>query len=132
MVSSVKSIKKSFDGLCGPAKFYIVLTFIGLGFYLFNMTEHRNHLNTNTGIMIQMVMAVIWTIVLNWICSLKYGVKVAWLLVFLPLLLFISMMVIIFYLLHINKSVTNKKLPLNNNRDDDLAPFECESCRAGL
>ena len=35
---------------------------------------------------IHVVLMVVWTLILNKVCSFKYGVKAPWLLVFLPIL----------------------------------------------
>ena len=89
MVSSVSSIKKSFNKLCAPAQFYLGMSLLGLVIYLVNMMEHRDKMATTAGIAIHSIVVLVWTCALNWICKKKYGEKISWFLVFLPLILFL-------------------------------------------
>ena len=105
-------LKKTISKLCDPAKFYLVLSIISAAYSSYMLLthpkaeEHPNHketINNHTinGLIMQIVVAILWTMVLSWICKMKHGVKVAWFLVFLPILFFI---VITFFALHmINK-----------------------------
>ena len=112
MVVYKMDLKKTISKLCDPAKFYLVLSIISAAYSSYMLLthpkaeEHPNHkeaINNHTinGLIMQIVVAILWTMVLSWICKMKHGVKVAWFLVFLPILFFI---VITFLALHmINK-----------------------------
>ena len=99
MVSSVSSGKKIFKKLCVPAQFYLVLSLISLILYLIQMLESKNKINTATGLLMQGLLVVVWTYILNWVCSLKYGNKIAWFLVFLPIILLLTMMIVLYHLI---------------------------------
>ena len=91
---SVASIKKDFTKLCTPAQFYLVTSLFGIVLYLVNMIEHKDIMKTTFGIVLQSVLLIIWTCVLNWICSLKHGNKLAWFLVLLPIISVIILLII--------------------------------------
>ena len=105
-------LKKTISKLCDPAKFYLVLSIISAAYSSYMLLthpkaeEHPNHkeaINNHTinGLIMQIVVAILWTMVLSWICKMKHGVKVAWFLVFLPILF---LLVLTFFALHmINK-----------------------------
>ena len=106
------NLKKTISKLCDPAKFYLVLSIISAAYSSYMLLthpkaeEHPNHketINNHTinGLIMQIVVAILWTMVLSWICKMKHGVKVAWFLVFLPILF---LLVLTFFALHmINK-----------------------------
>ena len=96
---SIKGVKKSFNNLCSPAQFYLGLSIFSLVIYLVNMMEHKDKMITVTGIIIQSIMVLVWTCVLNWICTMKYGVKISWFLVFLPLLIVIILLFIFYHMI---------------------------------
>ena len=105
-------LKKTISKLCDPAKFYLVLSIISAAYSSYMLLthpkaeEHPNHketINNHTinGLIMQIVVAILWTMVLSWICKMKHGVKIAWFLVFLPILF---LLVLTFFALHmINK-----------------------------
>ena len=105
-------LKKTISKLCDPAKFYLFLSIISAAYSSYMLLthpkaeEHPNHketINNHTinGLIMQIVVAILWTMVLSWICKMKHGVKVAWFLVFLPILF---LLVLTFFALHmINK-----------------------------
>tara|TARA_Y100000389_G_scaffold23233_1_gene19818 strand:- start:3905 stop:4324 length:420 start_codon:yes stop_codon:yes gene_type:complete len=137
MVSSVASSKKMFKKLCGPAKFYLVLSLISLSFYLIQMVESKNKMNTLMGLSIQSLVVLVWTYILNWVCSLKYGNKIAWFLVFLPLLLLITMMILMYHMidtLGLTKDDIYKIINQQNgghalvHNKDDIVEGNCSSC----
>ena len=106
------NLKKTISKLCDPAKFYLVLSIISAAYSSYMLLthpkaeEHPNHketINNHTinGLIMQIVVAILWTMVLSWICKMKHGVKIAWFLVFLPILF---LLVLTFFALHmINK-----------------------------
>ena len=125
MKLSVSGVKKTFNGLCGPAQFYLVISLISLVIYLINMVEHRDQMNTASGLTIQAVAVIIWTIILNWVCSLKYGTKVAWFLVFLPMILML-MVLILFYHMVDTMDLTKEDI---HSIADKLEKEQCEDCK---
>tara|TARA_B100000941_G_scaffold280625_1_gene247224 strand:+ start:227 stop:610 length:384 start_codon:yes stop_codon:yes gene_type:complete len=125
MKLSVSGVKKTFNGLCGPAQFYLVISLISLVIYLINMVEHRNQMNTASGLTIQAVLVIIWTIILNWVCSLKYGTKVAWFLVFLPMIM-VLMALILFYHMVDTMDLTKEDI---HSIADKLEKEQCEDCK---
>tara|TARA_Y100000389_G_C17262082_1_gene413536 strand:+ start:383 stop:799 length:417 start_codon:yes stop_codon:yes gene_type:complete len=96
---SIKGVKQSLNNLCSPAKFYLGLSIFSLVIYLVNMMEHKDKMITTVGIIIQSIMVLVWTSVLNWICTMKYGVKISWFLVFLPLLIVIILLFIFYHMI---------------------------------
>ena len=98
--------KKKLNSLCDPANFYLVVS-------LFSVVTHAYHIldksprYTVMGSLVFRIFALIWTLVLNWVCSLKYGTKISWFLVFLPLLIVIVFMVVVFS--HLVKSIPVEK-----------------------
>jgi hypothetical protein len=137
MVSSVSSGKTIFKKLCGPAQFYLVLSLISLILYLVQMLQSRNKMNTVTGLMIQTFVVVVWTYILNWVCCLKYGNKIAWFLVFLPLILLITMMIVLYHMIDtmgLTKDDIHRMINKQNggygsiHNDDDIIEGNCSSC----
>jgi len=129
---SVASVKKDFNKLCTPAQFYLAMSLFSLVIYLVNMMEHKDKMTTVSGMAIQSVVVLIWTYVLNWICKMKYGVKISWFLVFLPLLLLIILLVVFYHMIDtmgFNKEDLREIL----ERDDDDKKYNvvegsCSSC----
>ena len=137
MVSSVSSGQKMFKKLCGPAQFYLVLSLISLILYLIQMLESKNKINTATGLLMQGLLVVVWTYILNWVCSLKYGNKIAWFLVFLPIILLLTMMIVIYHLIDtmgVTKEDIHRMIQQNSKTvgggytDDDNDLVECSQC----
>lgn len=138
MVSSVESSKKMFKKLCGPAQFYLVLSLMSLVLYLLQMMETRNKINTLVGFVMQVVVVVLWTCILNWVCSLKYGNKVAWFLVFLPILLVFTMLLVVYHMIDtmgltkedIHKMINQQQGGVGGYtyKGDDLYEEHCDSC----
>ncbi len=80
-----------FTKLCDPAKAYILLSLLALLMYFGNTP--KNFAKNN--IVFHVASIVLWVIILNWICTLKYGVKVSWFLVFFPIIFMIIMMILL-------------------------------------
>ena len=99
MKLSVATMKKQFNKLCDPSQFYLVLSLFSLIVYLLNMFDHDDKANTVIGIVIQFVVVLVWTCVLNWVCSFKHGSKISWFLVFLPLIMTIGLLLVIYHLI---------------------------------
>lgn len=70
-----------FDSLCDPAKLYISLVLISVVFSLYNSLQVMSAI-------VQVLFALFWTFVLNWICQKGYK-GVSWFLVLLPFILMV-------------------------------------------
>lgn len=70
-----------FDLLCDPAKLYISLVLISVVFSLYNGLQVMSAI-------VQVLFALFWTFVLNWICQKGYK-GVSWFLVLLPFILMV-------------------------------------------
>ena len=131
MSSPVKDLKKSFNKLCGPAQFYLALSLISLVIYLVNMMDHKDKMTTVSGIAIQSVVVLLWTCVLNWVCTLKYGVKISWFLVFLPLILLIVLLVVFYHMIDtMGLQKDDLQKIIDEDDDDNLIEGNCSSCSA--
>ena len=75
--------KSDFSKMCEPAKLYLLVSVVALVYGIFQRFSMIT-LGTN------FIFAVLWTMVLNWLCSI--GMKtISWILVLLPyLMLFLS------------------------------------------
>lgn len=124
MKLSISGVKKTFQKLCGPAQFYLVLSLLSLVIYLVQMLEHRNKLNTATGLTMQAIIVIVWTAILNWVCSLKYGNKVAWFLVFLPVILLFTMLIVFYHMVD-TMGITKQEL---QTMVSELNEDSCEEC----
>ena len=103
--------------LCDPAKVYILLSILSVFMYI--GAAPKNFAKKN--LVIHVVSVIIWTIILNWICTLKYGIKISWFLVFLPII-FITVMMIFF-------TVFIDKLDLSKEDIEDILDEECDKCK---
>ena len=131
---SVASVKKDFSKLCAPAQFYLAMSLVSLVIYLINMMEHKDKMTTVSGMAIQSVVVLVWTCVLNWICKMKYGVKISWFLVFLPLLLLIILLVVFYHMID-TMGIKKEDLKEILEGDDDEKKHggvegSCSSCDA--
>jgi hypothetical protein len=70
-----------FESLCDPAKLYISLVLISVVFSLYNGLQVMSAI-------VQVLFALFWTFVLNWICQKGYK-GVSWFLVLLPFILMV-------------------------------------------
>ena len=130
-VNSVKSLKQNFNKLCGAAQFYLAMSIVGLLMYVVNMLEHADKLKSTLSIVIHTIIALIWTCILNWICKMKYGKKIAWFLVFLPLLLFLILFAIVYHMI-VNKNLSKGDLQdlMKQEKDDEIEGLR-NSCGGG-
>ena len=131
MKLSVSGIKHSFKGLCGPSQFYISFSLLSLSLYLLQMIESKNKVNTVVGFSMQVFVTLAWTFTLNWVCSLKYGNKIAWFLVFFPILLLFTILIVFYHMIDtmgLSKGDIHAMIKQTNvgGYDDDL--LECDSC----
>jgi len=64
-------------------------------------------MSKNNGLGIQVLIMLLWTYILNWVCSMKNGRQIAWFLVFLPFIL-LSLMLVFF--IRLAGSIDDEKL----------------------
>ena len=132
MKSSIKSIKKSFTSLCGPAQFYVGMSVVGFITYGTQLVEYKHILQSTPAMIIHIFLFIIWTYVLNWICSLKHGTKVAWFLVLIMPILFILLIIgVLMYM--IDNGVISKneiKNIMKESKEEDDIEGNCSSCDA--
>lgn len=79
---------QSFRNLCAPAIVYVVLVVVGL------VSQMMGGMTTFFGTIGSVVVALLWTWLLNFICKSGY-VGISWVLVFLPIILYILLFVFI-------------------------------------
>ena len=75
--------KADFKKMCNPAKLYLVVSILGL---IYGMIQQFSLVTLG----MNFIFVILWTMVLNWLCSI--GMKtISWILVLLPyLMLFLS------------------------------------------
>jgi len=120
-------LKKEFNKLCDPAKFYLVISLASVVVYIVHLMGKSRKQYSYKQLAIHIVLMVLWTLVLNKVCSFKYGVKISWLLVFLPILLLIAMMFFVVKMmdkLDLNKDDLHKMIKDVNKEDDELEGFQ--------
>ena len=122
-------LKKEFNKLCDPAKFYLLISFASVVVYIVHLMGADRNKYSFEQLAIHVVLMVVWTLVLNKVCSFKYGVEISWLLVFLPILLLIVLMVFAFKMmdqLDLTKHDLHKMIDEANKTkdDDDLEGFQ--------
>lgn len=72
-------MKASFSEMCVPAIVYLVMSLLGLFGSLMHMTNALTFIA-------QLIYICVWTALINWVCSKGY-IGMAWLLVFLPIII---------------------------------------------
>ena len=77
-------LKNKFLNLCTPAQVYLVLALLSCILALFNKFDFL-------GIIIKLLFAIIWTMILNYICKSGY-VGVSWFLVVLPYIIILLLL----------------------------------------
>ena len=112
--------KVYYTNLCTPAKFYLIISLIAVVFYVNDLYNKRNKLKS-IDLITNILMIILWTYVLNWICGKKYGESIAWLLIFLPLIMMI--LLVILFIIFINKTEINK------DELDELLEKDCDKCK---
>ena len=122
-------LKKEFTKLCDPAKFYLLISFASVVVYGVHLMGKDRKKYSVEQLGIHVVLMVVWTLVLNKVCSFKYGVKISWFLVFLPILFLIILMVFVFKMmdqLDLTKHDLHKMIDQANKTkdDDDLEGFQ--------
>ena len=82
--------------LCKPSYIYLLLSFIGIMFYIYLISSNNQIINSKTrnyfhgGLLCYVSYSIFWVIVINYICKIpKIGKIIAWLLVLFPILFII-------------------------------------------
>lgn len=96
---SIKSMKHSFDKLCGPAKFYLIISIIGSITYIVNIVDHTDKLKSGLSMVIHGLCVVVLTWFFNLVCTMKHGHAVAWFLLFIPIIIFTLLLIFSFYMI---------------------------------
>lgn len=120
-------IKKEFNKLCDPAKFYLIISLASVVVYIIHLMGKDRKKYSYQQLAIHVVLMVVWTLILNKVCSFKYGVKISWLLVFLPILLLIVLMFFVFKMmdkLDLTKHDLHKMIDQTKGDDDELEGFQ--------
>ena len=119
------NLVKEFDKLCDPAKLYLLLSFSSILLYIVHLVK-QGSLPKVSELSIQVLGLVIWTVILNKVCSFKYGVKISWVLVALPIVFMILAIVFAVYFideLDLSKAdlkdFMNQAKQLKNKEEDD-------------
>src|SRR5210317_937488 len=97
-------VTKVISGLCTPAQVYLLLSIFAQLFYLSSMIYTNNavveaepegghiHHYTFLGLVFNVIFAVLWVALLNYVCGFKYGNKIAWFLVLFPIIFFVLLL----------------------------------------
>jgi cell division protein FtsW (lipid II flippase) len=88
--------------LCLPSLIYLILSIIGIIIYIFstlfktnpNYKQNFTTANALLVLIIKLVLMIIWTLLLNWLCSIDMAI-LAWVILCLPLILFFFVVFII-------------------------------------
>jgi hypothetical protein len=85
-------VSARFHNLCGPAKAYLVISIL---LYILHIVNINNRMDADALIyyIVHFIVVLLWTLFLNWICSMKHGVAASWVMFFSPLILLITMMI---------------------------------------
>ena len=120
-------LKKEFNKLCDPAKFYLIISLASVVVYIIHLMGKDRNKYSYGQLAIHVVLMVVWTLILNKVCSFKYGVKISWLLVFLPILFLIVLMIFVVKMmdkLDLTKHDLHKMIKDANKEDDELEGFQ--------
>lgn len=90
--------------LCSPAQIYAVFSFLAI----ISMIVMKQY----SGVVGKAVFAIVWTILLNWLCSMGYT-GLSWFLLLLPILLIVGALVIMFFTLTRKSSEKKESFLLN-------------------
>ncbi len=101
---------QDFKNLCAPALVYLILVVVGIIAQIMgNMATFSNTIST-------IIVAGLWTWLLNFVCKSGYTV-VSWILVFLPILLYILIIVFLIKFMD-NMSKTEKDKFVKSVKED--------------
>ena len=123
-------LMKMFNKLCDPAKLYVMLSLASVVVYIVHFMRQSKKIHSIKDLGLQVLLMFIWTAILNKVCSFKYGEKISWILVFLPVILMIVLIMIAFKMvdeLDLTKDDIHKLLNKENkdlNEEDELEGFQ--------
>lgn len=120
-------LKKEFNKLCDPAKFYLLISLASVVVYIVHLMGKDRNKYSYKQLGIHVVLMILWTLILNKVCSFKYGVKISWLLVFLPILLLIVLMFFVIKMmdkLDLTKHDLHKMIKEVHKDEDELEGFQ--------
>lgn len=127
-------ILKMFNKLCDPAKFYVMISLASVIVYMVHFVINSNKLHSIKELGLQVLLMFIWTLILNKVCSFKYGEKISWVLVFLPIILMVVLMILAFKMIdeldltkddiHKLLDKSNKNLGVSEDEEDELEGFQ--------
>ena len=125
------NVSKTFEKLCDPAKLYLLLSFSSVVIYLIHLVR-QGVLPQVSELAVQVVVMFVWTYILNKVCTFKYGVKISWFLVALPILFMIAGVIILVFFIHkinLNKGelkdfIDQVKELKEQEEDDGLEGFQ--------
>ena len=101
---------KTFEKMCDPAKLYLLLSLASVIVYLIHFAK-VGILPKLSELGIQVIVMFIWTFILNKVCTFKYGVKISWFLVALPIII---MIIGLFILAHVIDELDLSKADLKD------------------
>ena len=84
-------------GWCAPAVIYMVLATISLVISFFTMSDYdkkTNNSNKTEIILVHLIVGILWTGLLYWLCSNSYN-TLAWIILLLPLILIVILVVVL-------------------------------------
>jgi len=123
-------VLKMFNKLCDPAKLYVMLSLASVVVYIVHFMGQSKKIHSIKDLGLQVLLMFIWTAILNKVCSFKYGEKISWILVFLPVVFMIVLMVLAFKMideLDLTKDDIHKLLDKANkgvDEEDELEGFQ--------
>lgn len=98
-------VTKVISELCTPAQVYLLLSVFAQLIYLSSMIYTNNavveaepesghiHHYTFLGLIFNIIFAILWVALLNYICQFKYGNKISWFLVLFPIIFMVMLFV---------------------------------------
>ena len=122
---------KTFEKLCDPAKLYLLLSLSSVIVYLIHFVKQGKKPSVQE-LGMQVIIMFIYTFILNKVCTFKYGVKISWFLVALPIVFMIIGLIILVKILDdldLNKSdlkdlMNQAKIMNKQEEEDGLEGFE--------
>jgi uncharacterized protein YacL len=119
-------LKKEFNKLCDPVKFYLLLSFASVVVYVIHLMGNSRNKYATKELVLHVALITIWTLILNKVCSFKYGVKISWFLVFLPVIFLIILVLLAYHFmdkLKLTKDDLHKMIK-HKSEEDELEGFQ--------
>lgn len=118
---------KEFNKLCNPAKFYLVLSFVSIIIYFVKDLKQGKKMLTLTDLGFHVIFMTVWVLILNKVCSYKYGVNISWFLVLMPIVFMVAviiLMIVVFKKIELTQGEVKQLLDKMEDDKDDLEGFE--------